>query len=83
MVAPVVRAVAEQIHDALDAADAGYHDRKTGELDMTSDELAAALLASGWLPPASLLVERQKHSRDDGWRRRRVEAWAEEQPPAT
>lgn len=48
-----VRAAAEAIHDALDAADAGFHDRDTGEIDMTTDELAAALIAAGWKPPAT------------------------------
>lgn len=44
-------AAAELIHDALDVADAGYHDRKRGILDLSSYELAAALLAAGWSPP--------------------------------
>lgn len=48
-----VRAAAEQIHDALDAADDGFHDRDTGVVDTTSGQLAAALLAAGWRPPAA------------------------------
>ncbi len=53
MITPAVRAAAELIHDALDAADdfRGYHGRETGILDMQSDELAEALLAAGWRPP--------------------------------
>lgn len=49
------RAAAEQIHDALDAAEdsVGFHDRSSGVIDMTSDELAAALLAAGWTPPST------------------------------
>lgn len=45
------------IHDALDAANAGYHDRDTGVVDMTSGEIARALLAAGWTPPQSDDVE--------------------------
>lgn len=52
MTTPDVRAAAEQIHDALDAADDGYQERERGIIDMTSGELAAALLAAGWRPPA-------------------------------
>lgn len=48
---PEIRAAAELVHDALDVADASYHDRDSGVLDLTSDELAAALLAAGWQPP--------------------------------
>lgn len=46
-----VHLAAELIHDALDAADASYHERERGIIDTTSDELAAALLAAGWRPP--------------------------------
>lgn len=52
MITPEVRAAAELIHDALDAADIrGYQARATGILDLQSDELAEALLAAGWQPP--------------------------------
>lgn len=53
MTSPEVRAAAELIHDALDAAEdcRGYHGRDSGILDLQSDELAAALLAAGWQPP--------------------------------
>jgi hypothetical protein len=46
----VSRAI-ELLHDALDADNAGYHDRDTGVVDMTSGEIARALLAAGWTPP--------------------------------
>lgn len=52
MTAPDVRAAAELIHDALDAADESYHERERGIIDTTSGQLAAALLAAGWVPPA-------------------------------
>ena len=45
------RDAAELIHDALDAADAGYHDRESGVVDMQAVEIAAALLDAGWTPP--------------------------------
>lgn len=51
MTDPDVHAAIEQIHDALDAANAGYHDRDSGVIDLTSGELAAALLQAGWVPP--------------------------------
>jgi hypothetical protein len=41
---------AELIHDALDAADEGYHDRETGTVDTTSGQIAVALLDAGWQP---------------------------------
>jgi hypothetical protein len=44
---------AELIHDAMDSADATYHDRERGIVDTISTELAAALLAAGWTPPTS------------------------------
>jgi hypothetical protein len=50
--APDVRAAAELIHDALDAAEESYHERERGIIDTTSGQLAAALLAAGWRPPA-------------------------------
>lgn len=48
------RRAAELIHDALDVSDSryGYHNRLSGDVDITSDELAAALLDAGWQPPA-------------------------------
>lgn len=54
MTSSEVRAAAEAIFDALEAADASYHDRTTGVIDITGDELAAALLAAGWRPPIHL-----------------------------
>jgi hypothetical protein len=51
MITREIRRAAELIHDALDADDAGYHERETGIVDTTSDELAAALLKAGWTPP--------------------------------
>lgn len=46
----------ELIHDALDAYEySGYHDRETGIIDMTSSELAGALLAAGWRSPEQRL----------------------------
>ena len=53
MTGPEVRHAAELIHDALDAADDGYHDRDSGVVDTTSGQLAAALLAAGWRPPST------------------------------
>jgi len=43
----------ELIHDAMDAADASYHERDRGIIDTTSDVLANALLAAGWQPPTA------------------------------
>ena len=41
---------AELIHVALDAADAGYHDRESGVVYMQAIEIAAALLDACWTP---------------------------------
>lgn len=48
---------AELIHDAMDAADASYSERERGIIDTSSTELAVALLAAGWRPPASMSFE--------------------------
>lgn len=63
MITPEVRAAAEAIHDALDAMeDCGYHNRNSGILDLTSDELAEALLLAGWLPPSHVgIVSSEEH----------------------
>lgn len=48
------RSPGELIHDALDAYGCGYHNRFSGEVDMLSGDIAAALLAAGWkLPDAN------------------------------
>ena len=64
MTSPEVRAAVEQIHAALDAADDGFHDRETGELDITSEQLAAALLEAGWTPPHPLVTAVNKLAAD-------------------
>lgn len=45
------RRAAELIHDAMDAAEASYHERDTGIVDSCSEVIAEALLAAGWKPP--------------------------------
>lgn len=63
------RAAAELIHDALEATEdgIGYHDRGTGIVDMTSDELAAALLRAGWVSPAVKQQVVQLHRETTVW----------------
>lgn len=67
MTDPHIRRAAEQIHDALDAADEGFHDRATGVVDATSDELAAALLRAGWTPPTDAEETQLCGSWPKGW----------------
>jgi hypothetical protein len=43
---------ADLIHDALDAADASYHDRESGVVDAQATDVARALLAAGWKTPS-------------------------------
>jgi hypothetical protein len=60
-----VRRAAELIHEAMDADDAGHHERERGIVDTTSDELAAALLRAGWTPPTA--AETRSDELDCGW----------------
>ena len=47
-----LRHAAHLLFDALDARGV-YCERDTGVVDATAAEIAAALLAAGWTPPAS------------------------------
>lgn len=59
-----VSRAAELIHDALEAAEPGYHDRQTGVVDMVSVDIARALLAAGWRPPTEIRAERRPDDPD-------------------
>lgn len=43
----------ELLFDAFEAADVGFYDRDTGVVDMQAADIASALIAAGWTPPAS------------------------------